>query len=356
MMDRPLRVLAVGLLACFVYGCNGGGSRRAVITHYPDWPYERYKTIGVVPFKSQVADAPDAGRRIASALEARLVANGTLRVYSRTELATIMTEQDLSRLADVADPRTAIQPGRIKAVQALIVGDCSQYERKADRQRKEIRLPVYSVPDPRGHRVPVGERVMTWWSHEHRARVAATFRIVDTATGEIVYSSPQPFVEAREESKRNSPPDASPDELAEQCCQAIAERMVRQIAVSRMEVKLSGKSLLTATEFYDNRWQQEDRFYRDDPKMFVAVCSLPEVCDQNPFRVAVVKKDERRELGGGEFVWSRSLGHRGQSFELVPAELLRAAGPGDFEAKLYSGPEPILWREFQVEDKPRKRG
>jgi len=58
---RKLRVLAGGLLAAsalWLVGCEGGGSGgKGWITYRPNWEYERYERIAVLPGRATTPEA-----------------------------------------------------------------------------------------------------------------------------------------------------------------------------------------------------------------------------------------------------------------------------------------------------------
>jgi hypothetical protein len=58
-----------------------------------------------------------------------------------------------------------------------------------------------------------------------------------------------------------------------------------------------------------------------------------------------VKKDQREDLASKAIVWGRkpSVG-----YSFSPKELATKAGPGQFQVKFYSGPEPVIIHSFTI--------
>ncbi|HEX7358954.1 MAG TPA: CsgG/HfaB family protein [Bryobacteraceae bacterium] len=129
----------------------------------------------------------DVGRGISDLLINRLVNDGTYRVIERNALDKILHEQNFSN-SDRADANTAAKIGRVLGVDAIIVGDITQFGRD-DKHTN------------------VGGAFSHWTSgygvggvgrHKAKAIVEITARIIDVNTGEILAS-----VTGHGESKRS---------------------------------------------------------------------------------------------------------------------------------------------------------
>ncbi len=82
----------------------------------------------------------EAAAAAADVLRDELSATHAFQVQDRSLLKDVLTEQDLSRLADVADPSTIIPAGKIQAARAIIVPSITVYDLKATRQ---FERPIY---------------------------------------------------------------------------------------------------------------------------------------------------------------------------------------------------------------------
>ncbi|MFZ0630281.1 MAG: CsgG/HfaB family protein [Acidobacteriaceae bacterium] len=120
----------------------------------------------------------DIGKGISDMLIDRLVNDGTYRVIERNQIDKILNEQNFSN-SDRADPNTAAKIGHVLGVDAVIVGDITQFGR--DDQNKNI-----------------GGALGKWGSgyglggvgtHSAKAVVQITARLIDTNTGEILGSA-----------------------------------------------------------------------------------------------------------------------------------------------------------------------
>lgn len=70
-------------------------------------------------------------------------------------------------------------------------------------------------------------------------------------------------------------------------------------------------------------------------------------CDRNPFKLTIVRKDQRTDLAVQNFRWSKE--HHSFGYLFNPSEIAaKGGGPGDYEVKFYSGPEPVLRRTFRI--------
>ena len=348
-----MRRWLIGLpLLMLLSGCGGGG-KSTYITVYPRWDWQQYDRIAVVPFQCIPGQkgAPEAALQATYMLEDMLAANGNFTVLSRDAIAAALAEQDLSQLADVADPSTVLPPGKIQIAQALIVGKLTQFH--TDARREEKRRPVYAIDnkgrirrDHRGRPIVVREEVVRYYHHE--GTVAGSARVIDAATGKVVFSYNVPAI-TRDDSQRGSPPSASPEQLAIEAARELAVDCYAHIAPVRTKVKLNGDSLIVALDYYDGEYDKTKKISTALDNFLLVVRQLPKECDRNPFRIAIAP-EEGRNIFEQEFVWTANNPVRGQSWQ-VPVALLKTSGAAKFSAKLYSGSgeEPILKRDFELE-------
>jgi len=334
-------------------GCGGGGSHKTAVMQYPRWEWRQYDRIAVAPFTYEGGKPGglEAARQASYLLEDLLAANGSFTMLERGALREVLTEQDLSQLADVADPATIIPPGKIQAAQALIVGKITRFD--TDAQHTQQRRPVYAKDkkgrirrDRKGRPIVVREEVIN--IYKHMGAAAGGVRVIDTATGKVIFSHSVPVI-SLDDAQRGAPPRVTPAELAIEAAKGVAVDCYKRVAPVKIEVKLSSSSLLVALDYYDGEYDKTKKIPVDLETFLLVVRKLPSQCDRNHFRVAVAPKDGRN-IFEEEFTWSASNPVRGQSWKL-PVELLKSAGVEEFTAKLYSGAgeEPILDRDFKLD-------
>lgn len=352
--QRALRARCSALLALLLplAGC-GEGKRRAEVTQFPAWDFQEYRRILVTPIKSPNPAARPAAERATRLLEDHLIASGAFEVLSAAERAAILKEQDLSRLEDVADADTAIPAGRIKAAQALVVGQITTWH--TDVQQQQQRVPRFArasngrlIRDARtGQPVIAGYDVYV--SVRHIAHVAGTVQVIDSATGKVLLSHSVAPIELQDEG-RGGPPSASPQDLAMQAALEMATEFAKRVAPQRTAVKLSSRNLFVATEYYEGRYDNTKKLPATLSHFLLVVSNLPPECDRNDFRVEITAVEGREPLFRQEFTWSHSFGVRGQAYE-IPMATLNASGASAFVAKLFSrgSDAPILKTEFRVE-------
>lgn len=351
-MLRGLRALPF-LLLLAAWGCNGGGSEHTFITQYPQWDWQQYERIAVVPFRHHGNEpgAREAARQATFMLEDLLATNGNFTVLDRDALAAVLTEQDLSQLADVADPSTVLPPGKIQIAQALVVGKLTEFH--TDRQREDKRRLVYAKDrkgrirrDHAGHPIVVREEIVPFFRHE--GTVAGSVRVIDAATNKVIFAYSVPPI-THDDAQRGSPPRATPSELAVAAAKDLAVDCFKHIAPIRTDVKLKSSSLLVALDYYDGEYDDTKKIPFELDSFLLVVRKLPQQCDRNSFRVAIAPEDGRN-IFEEQFVWSSNNPVRGKSWK-VPVELLKSAGAEKFVAKLYSGSgeEPILDRDFKLD-------
>lgn len=355
-MNQRIVTVSLFVLAAvtvtMVSGCGRGGKAgEADVVSYPTWQFKSYERLAVLPFQVSDRRAVGAADRLTAALVDDLSRNGAFKVMDRSSMKEIFTEQDLSNLADVADPRTAIPQGRIEAAQALVIGRITTYDLVAERRVR--RVPVYAV-DARGRFLldRYGRRVISSYQeryeYTHAATVAATVRVIDAATGSLLLShATQPIT--LDKTGRGGPPDESPEQLADQAVSSLARELYKQIAPTRQRVKFDKDMLVVALDYYDGRYEEARSLPSNLDKFMVAVRGLPSSCDRNRFRVTITADGGRDDLFSQEFTWSARDGQIGQAW---PVEMNRIAlgGAGRYVAKLYSvgSPQPVLLRPFEI--------
>lgn len=348
---RIVCLAAVSFVALLAVGCGGGGGKgEGVIVRNPDWAFEKYERIAVIPFGSSDPKCKAAADQTSLLLEDYLTRNGTFTIVARDALKDVLTEQDLSRLSDVADPSTIIAPGKILAAQAIVIGKIS--ECNLDTKRYERRRPIYARNqkgqirrDRQGQ--PIIEREEVTIEFRTFARIAGTVRVIDTGTSQTIYSYSCQPIEAEDEARGGTPTN-SPQDLAVQAARQMAEDFYKAIAPTRMTVELDTDMLVVALGYYDGKYEETNELLTTQDSFVVAVRNLPEECRRNRFRVAVSPL-KAAPLWQEEFVWTGNNAVRGESYT-IPGKLLIDSGQTEFQAKFYSvgDDEPLLTQDITL--------
>lgn len=344
---------ALGLLAAGLAGCNG--KRATYVTRFPDWEYQDYERIAVVPARPAEPEAEAAAKELAEQLTTLLTDNGAFEVLSRSEMEAVFAEQDLSNLADAVNEGTALPAGKIEIAQALVVPRITDYRLIRDRQERSV--PVYRrgpdglpLRDPRTGRVlpPIGEERRVVF--RYGAEVGGGVRVVDAATGRILVSH-STQLEPRIRTSEGRPPKSSAEELADEAVSELARDLYLAIAPTRLKVKLDKKMLILARDYFDGRYAELKKIARDMEGFLLVVRDLPEVAERNDFRVAIAEEEGRENLFEQAFTWSGATGPEGIAFR-VPVEPLLESDATKFVAKLYclDDPEPKVERGFELEN------
>jgi hypothetical protein len=340
--------VCVGLAA--LAGCGRGGA--AYVTQFPQWDFENYQRLAILPGRAATAPAARDAGVLADRLTTELAQNGTFTVLSRAELKDVFAEQDLARLADEVDEGTVLPEGKLKIAQALVATKITDYKLIAERSEQVI--PRYAV-DRRGYplRDRAGRRIVAGEDHvtifKHGAEVEGSVRVIDAATGKILLSH-SARIAPKPRTGYNRPPSQSPEDMAAAAVQELSVEFYKAVAPTKTRVKLKGDMLVLAADYFDGRYETLKKVPRAMAEFLLVVRDLPEECDRNQFRVAIAEVDGRENLFEQEFVWSGSAGPEGVSYH-VPLDVLTKAGGEKFVAKVYSGrdPAPILTREFTLE-------
>ena len=351
------RVAAWGLVvaALWLTGCGGGGG--AVVTRRPQWEFEQYERIAVVPASPCDPRAGRDAQLLADRMTTLLAQNGAFKVLSRSEVEQVFAEQDLSKLADAIDEGTALPEGRVKIAQALVVPRITDFKLIADRQIEK--RPVYAVDekgrvrrDRQGRPIVVREETVEVF--RHGAEVEASVRVVDAATMQILVSHTA-RVTPRTRTNRGAPPSMSPQDIATEAIRELSVDFYKAVAPTQIRVKLKSKMLVLATAYFDGRYDEVKEVSPTLETIQVVVRDLPEECDRNDFHVAISAEGGRANLFDEAFTWSGTSGPEGISYQ-VPVQILKDAGGRDFVAKLYSAgnPEPVLERKFKL-DIPKEK-
>ncbi|MCG3127943.1 MAG: hypothetical protein CHACPFDD_02816 [Phycisphaerae bacterium] len=323
---------------------------KTVIVRAPEWDYRKFERVAVAPFGCSDPRGVAAAEALHDRIVAGLTACRAFTILSRADLKQVMQEQDLANLADAVDPATKITPGKIQAAQVLLVGKVTAYE--AARERFEKTVPRLSLERAGRRGVVPALREERVAGYRHRVRLGASLRLLDTATGETVYSCTAGPIEKDDESTGGTPDEDIP-ELRAAAIGELSAALLGKIAPVRIEVELDSDMLIVATEYFDGKYEETRKISADRRTFLVAVTELPAECAGNAFRLAIALREGREALIEREFVWPADAGARGVPFEIESATLLGKTSERkpEFVAKLYAGVDapPLLERKFRIE-------
>jgi hypothetical protein len=323
------------LAATALAGC----SETLVITQIPEFYSPDLKAIAVAPFRNQTA-RKGAGDIIADNLATGLMANGTYKTFNRNDLKALMDENDLQIAMGGNSAAAAGKLKKLTQVQAILVGSVTTFAATSNSQPQQV--PDYDT-DRYGNSYVSGYHTVIHTRNE--ANVSVTASLIRVSDGTTIYATPQPLW-ARVWAE-GSPPGKDVHACSSEASAMVAAQLLETFAPIRKQIKVDPhKALQTASELYDNKWTYQDTFKAADAKMYVVV-ALPASCDRNRFRLVVVKKDQREELASQDIKWSKE--HAGFGYTFSPGKIAAKGGPGEYEVKFYSGPEPVMRRKFTIQ-------
>ncbi len=341
MATRTVARLAV---CVFFGGVLGGCGKTVTLEHYPAFWSETspIQAVAVYPF-ADPARNHHVGKVVARKLAAALAVQSSYRTFDRTDLQTVLDEQDL-QLALGADPAAAAaRAKRFPKIQALLIGAVTRHQGTRERQTR-YRKETYVVGrDAAGKKIK-RQRKVPYDYYLVNAVVSCTAKLVSVPDGRIIHATTTPI-------ERTWNYEGAEDKLdargaVANATAAVVDALVEEFGVTRKEVHISSDAVQTASELYDNEWEITSEFPAAAAKLFVVV-ELPEDACHNRFVLKVVRKDGRKTLAAEQFTWTGQSATEG--FEFSPAKLMKAGGGGGtYVAKLYSGPEPIAESEFEI--------
>lgn len=129
----------------------------------PSFDHSFIRKIAVVEF-SNYTRREDAGRMIPDQIEQLLVNESGYEVISRMQLDHLLREHNLSTRG-ILSPSSIRRIGQLAGVDALVVGNVTKYQLTNDEKKKGI-----------------------LWFKKRRALVVFTFKVLNTRTGQVVFS------------------------------------------------------------------------------------------------------------------------------------------------------------------------
>lgn len=334
--------ILVGLIVSLV-AVGGCGEEKIVITQFPAWYQGQVKTIAVAPFRN-ASGYDGAGNIISDALAAQLTANGTYTVYNRSNLNMFQNEQDLRTELGMDNKKLVAALRKNANVEAVLIGTVNIYS--ATERREQRTRPIYQYNQYTKQNQIVGQQPYVFTRND--ANVTVSAELIRISDGRPIASTAQPAT--GHVWAQGSPPQYDKNACLNGALQNAIAQLVSTFAVTRQVITVKpSKDFRTAKSLYDGEWDYEDKFLVSETQASV-VLRLPPSCDRNRFRVAIVRKDSRRTLYDKEFVWSKKNSQLGMGLPFDPSQIAKeGGGRGEYEAKFYAGPKPVMKHSFRIE-------
>jgi hypothetical protein len=185
----------------------------------------------------------------------------------------------------------------------------------------------------------------------NQANVGATATLIRVQDGGALHATGQPaYSQIADE---GSPPQYDVNACRAAAVAQVVNQLLAEFAVTVRKVSVDpGKTMRIATDYYDGKWTEAKNLRASQTKAFV-VLTLPALADRNKYRIVIVRKDQRQELGIIDLVWSAGDSTYGKGFEFNPADIAaKGGGAGTYTLKLYNPvlkAEPLLTRDFNIE-------
>ncbi len=333
-------IVAVGALA-LTAGCK----KKIPITQYPPFFTEEMRGMPVMvyPFQSGSGVA-DSGPTVTSQFTNAMMGNPTYKVYTQNDLKLLLDEADRQAFLTGGDANEAARKlKKLGKVDGIITGSVTTYAATSNTRRE----PQYNY-DKNGNRYLVGYREIT----RNEANVALTARLIGT-DGQTIHATSVPV--RGTVAVEGSPAPMDPYQALAQASQQAIGQLVEEFCIVQKIVEVKEEDALkTASAFYDGQWIEQDKFTPQDDRMHVVV-ALPAECDRNRFKIVIARKQEDKKapppapLAEVSLVWDRNTPPCGKGWQFSPAQLAEKGGLGKYEVKFYSGLEPVLRREFEIE-------
>jgi curli biogenesis system outer membrane secretion channel CsgG len=162
MIQRTFQRFILAILPCvFIAACVQ--YRVEEVPVKPSFDYSFIKKIAVVEF-SNYTRREEAGRVIPDQIEQLLVNESGYEVISRMQLGHLLREHNLS-VRGILSPASVRRIGQLAGVDALVVGNVTKFQLNDNEKYKGI-----------------------FWFKKRRALVVFTFKVLNTRTGQVVFS------------------------------------------------------------------------------------------------------------------------------------------------------------------------
>ncbi len=343
-MKRHTLLAASLRLALLAMVFSAGCSVDIPICQYPVfWQDGEIRSIIVPAFTNTSAYDDDAGNTMADRLAAALCANGTYEhVYDRWDAREARVDQDTSGWFKDAKSNRTNRNVDLNEIDAILAGTVSSFDACSEVDPRGE--PIYAE-DAHGNSYIAGYQAFT----HNEAIISTTAILTDARTGEVIHAS-QPI--QSQVISEGSPPEHNMDTCLAIALNEVTDQLVREFAIVYTTISVNkGDTLkITTGEYYDGKWQEQDKFTPADTEMTVVV-NLPPEADRNTFFVAVSRKDGHTNLAGQEFVWRYNSPAQGQAFVFDLTDIAaQGGGVGEYEVKFYAGDQPLIEKGFKIEE------
>ncbi|MCL4704956.1 tetratricopeptide repeat protein [bacterium] len=269
-----LLLLALSLISC------AAPTTTIKILNTPKANLSAYAKIAIADFQGNT----DAGRLVSGLLTTELAKSGKFQIIERAELERIMKEHALE-MSGIVDEQTAHECGLIVKVSALIFGEVSAFEAEDKDGARTNRTTSWTGDYKRdatgniiywksanGQLIPQKEYRENLQSEPYLIRtafVAAGFRVVDIATGQLVASkTARKSYSATAEGlakieKLPSKPEIL-DELAEQAVHEFLAEIAPHYTQHTMKLEKGNKLGIQLAE--SGLWQKAQEIFADEVK------------------------------------------------------------------------------------------
>lgn len=337
-------LLAAGM---FLAGC---GEKDIVITNYPTFYDGQIKTIAIVPFRN-ASGVASAGNIVSDALAAQMAVNGTYKVYNRNDQRILQDEHDLRTELGLSNEQIAAKFRDIANVDAILVGTVNSYaSTKHDDPRTE-QTPIWQYNAYTKQMYIAGYNTRQYIFTRNEGNVSASAVLIRASDGTTIYATPSPVT--GNFWAQGSPPQYDPYACLNEATNWLILKLVQTFAVTRSTITVKeDEDFRTASELYDNKWTWTNNFKSTDTQGYI-VTTLPKVCDRNRFRITIIRKNAREDLSVEDIVWKAvpTSDKTAHGITFSPKAIVEAGGgPGEYEAKFYSGPEPVMRHTFRIDN------
>jgi hypothetical protein len=274
------------------------------ITQYPEFYNTDLQVVAVAPFKDRT-EHPSVGEMISNRLADALGSHFT--IVPPDKLKIFMSESDLNAAIGIGGVEKLQKLKTLSGAQAIIVGSVETYGTGMDDDGNFdglVRVSVSMISTTDGTAICVFPAVCGYYSSK-----------------------------------------TDEDVLAKATSDAIREAAAK-FAPSLREIRVQpGKTLRTAVKNSRDKWVYTEKF--DAAGKLYVVVSLPESCDRNFFRVAVVRKGKSDELAAQEILWNRKNPELRIAFD-VNEIVEKGGGPGEYEVLLCSGNQSAIRHGIRI--------